>query len=40
MRRVKVWFNHRWPYHQLCLHPWCLRPMTADHRCHIHYGDK
>ena len=33
---VKRWFNRRWPYYRLCLHRWCLRVQTYDHRCYRH----
>jgi hypothetical protein len=37
--RVKLWFNRAFPYYRLCLHRWCLRGMTYDHRCWKHQGD-
>lgn len=38
VRRLKLWFNSRWPYHRRCLHGWCLRAMGSDHRCWKHWS--
>jgi hypothetical protein len=37
---VKRWFNTRYPYYRLCMHPWCFRGQAGDYRCHLHQGDK
>ena len=36
---AKPRFNRRFPYHRLCLHRWCLRGQTYQHRCHRHQED-
>lgn len=36
---IKGWFNRRWPYYAVCMHPWCFRGQTYQYRCWRHQDD-